>query len=80
MEDAMPHSPRDQLANAGFNPADTKMLLKVFDSVSASYPSNPAAARIIAESLNTMASMVGTRQPAKLAAYAVRRARLVRSA
>ena len=70
----MPKTPHDQIASAGFSPADTEMLLGVFDTVYAGYSRNPAVAQIISESLTTMASL-GTRAPAKLAAYAEHRAR-----
>jgi hypothetical protein len=71
----MPQTPHQQLAAAGFNLADTKMLTDVFDELFTAHSSDPAVAPIIVDSLCMMAGM-GTRAPEKLAAYAGYRARL----
>ena len=73
----MINSPRQQIALAGFNAGDTDMLLSVYNSVSSSY-SNPSA-QIRAAILGAVVDMagIGTRAPAKIAAYAIHRARFI---
>jgi hypothetical protein len=75
----MPKTPHEQIVAAGFSPADTQMLIGVFDSVSTAHPQNRTAASIIVDSLCMMADLQGARAPEKLAAYAEQQVRLVRS-
>ena len=70
-------TPHEQIASAGFSVTETKMLTGVFDSVFSAHYENPAAADIIVDSLCMMAGF-GTRAPAKLAAYAGHRARMLK--
>ncbi len=74
----MPQTPHEQIAAAGFSAADTEMLSSVFDSVFTAHYDNPAVASVIVDSLCMMAGL-GTRAPAKLAAYAEHRARMVKA-
>ena len=70
----MPKTPHEQIVAAGFSPADTQMLIGVFDSVSTAHPRT--AASIIVDSLCMMADLQGARAPEKLAAYAEQQVRL----
>jgi hypothetical protein len=76
MEDPVGHSARERLAGAGFAHADTRMLISVFESVSAAY-GDTRVDDVIVDALCTMAG-AGSRAPEKLAAYADHRARYAR--